>query len=211
MISNVRHWTIYKITNPIGKIYIGRTNDFHRRIVTHFSPNPSWRNKYLGESIAKYGKEGHKSEIIDAFESDSIYANGKEIFWIRSYMANINKWPNGMGMNQTDGGKSLKSFRFSQHSNNKRSDSNRGKHLDTSHLLKYNLGVKRSQQIKNAISEGLKKPILMYDLDMNFIQEFNSIDEAYLFLGKKKCGHISAVCNGKRENIYKRIFKYKIQ
>ena len=33
------------------------------------------------------------------------YANGKEIFWIRSYMSNYSKWPEMRGLNLTDGGK----------------------------------------------------------------------------------------------------------
>ena len=54
------------------------------------------------------------------------------------------------------------------------------------------------------------KPIEQYDLNGNYIRDFNSITEALLSLGKKiNDSHISQVCKGQRKNAYGYIWKYK--
>lgn len=208
----IKKWVIYKISNPLGKIYIGRTSDLKRRLWAHFNKNAAWRNKYLAASVAEFGKSAHSFEIVESFDGDESCANSKEIFWIKTYMSNINKWPEGNGMNQTDGGVSIKGYKFSSECVEKRAIKNRGLkkpfHVVEATRLRY-LGKTFTQDHRKNISSGMMKPILMYDMSMNFVKEFNSIDEAYAFLGKKKCGHIGSVCKGGRHHIYKHIFKYK--
>lgn len=209
--DQIQNWSIYKITNPEGRIYVGRTLSVKRRLNSHFRPTQQL-NPFLIKSIKQYGKSAHPFEVIDSFEGDERYANGKEMFWIRTYMSNINKWPEQLGMNQTDRGRSIKGYKFSEESVEKRAIKNRGlkkpAHVVEITRLRY-LGKTFNQQHKESISKGLMKPILMYDMDMNFIKEFLSVDDTFSFFGKKKCGHISAVCKGKRDHIYKHIFKFK--
>ena len=50
------------------------------------------------------------------------------------------------------------------------------------------------------------KPVIMYDLQMNFIDEFKSISEAEKVTGARG---ISAVCNGKRHTAGGYIWRYK--
>ena len=100
--KDIRNWVIYKIVNPKGRIYIGRTCNFRRRLYEYKS-GKSKHDGIVTNSIKKYGFNSHDIEIIDSFKSDLRYANGKEIFWIRTYCSNRHKYLKN-GMNCTDGG-----------------------------------------------------------------------------------------------------------
>lgn len=99
-------------------------------------------------------------------------------------------------------------------------------------------GMKHSEESKRKISEGLKghispnkgkkqsketcdkksksmlgvlnKAILQYDLQGNFIKEWSSISEAYLFLNKKITnGSINLACKGKIKTAFGYKWEYK--
>lgn len=63
---------IYKIESPNKKVYIGRANDFNRRMIEHKSnSSKKYGEKYnyaLYKAIRKYGWDNMKKEII--FETD---------------------------------------------------------------------------------------------------------------------------------------------
>jgi len=109
MIDNqdIKHWYIYKITSPTNKVYIGKTNNFKKRKQSYSRVKKSQSLIYA--SINKYGFENHLFEIIDEFNGTADYCNGKEIFWIRSYMSYNKKWSTSeyrycQGLNCTNGG-----------------------------------------------------------------------------------------------------------
>lgn len=52
------------------------------------------------------------------------------------------------------------------------------------------------------------KPVDMYDLSLNFIKTFNSIEDAKRYLGNGKGNHIWDVCNGKRLKCNNYIWRY---
>jgi len=99
----IKKWIIYKITNPHGKVYIGRSHNFKRRMneyrLLHCKDQPKLYN-----SLKKYGFENHSIEVIDLFESDLKYAHGKEMFWIRTFMSHSSKFGRD-GLNCNDGGR----------------------------------------------------------------------------------------------------------
>lgn len=97
-----RMWVIYKITNPDGQNYVGKTCDFHNRMSSYRNGRCS-KQRLLDESFIKYGFDEHSIEILDTFFSDKEYAKGKEIFWIRTCMTNVSKYPEQRGLNLTDG------------------------------------------------------------------------------------------------------------
>lgn len=85
-----------------------------------------------------------------------------------------------------------------------------------------NKGKKRSQQTKLKLSKSLKginRPyarnnaktvkILQFDMNNNFIQEFNSLREACDNLSVKWDKYISKVCKGEKKHYKKFIWKFK--
>lgn len=106
----VRHWAIYKITNPNGRVYIGKTHNLKKRI-SSYKCNAGSKGRIITRSAIKYGFDNHLFEVIDSFESDTAYASGKEIFWIRTYLSNVDKYPEHNGMNVTDGGEGSPGYR----------------------------------------------------------------------------------------------------
>lgn len=107
------NWTIYKIENPKGKIYIGVTSNFRKRLNYYTNHKGINRQRRLSASLVKYGCEEHKFSILEEFVSDSDYALGKEMFWIRNYMSNYCKWPEFNGLNLTDGGQGTIGYKMS--------------------------------------------------------------------------------------------------
>jgi group I intron endonuclease len=53
---------IYKITNPKGEVYIGKSKDIHKRYLTHRVGSNSEHK--LSLSFKEFGFENHKFEII---------------------------------------------------------------------------------------------------------------------------------------------------
>jgi len=62
---------IYKITSPKGKVYIGRTNDFDRRMTEHKHGALVRQLPYtLYKAVRKYGWDNMKKEIICEVETE---------------------------------------------------------------------------------------------------------------------------------------------
>jgi group I intron endonuclease len=92
---------IYKITNPTGRVYIGKTIRPNDRISFYRNINSKKTDqKILGNSILKYGWDNHIFEIID--QSPAELLNELEIKYIKKY--NSFHYDNQNGMNLTRGG-----------------------------------------------------------------------------------------------------------
>jgi group I intron endonuclease len=89
--------TIYKITNPSGKIYIGQTKNFKRRKHQYKTLCCKTQPK-IYNSLKKYGFDKHLFEVIDTIEKEK--ANEKEIYYILKFDS-LNH-----GLNSTPGGNS---------------------------------------------------------------------------------------------------------
>lgn len=91
---------IYKITSPLGRVYVGKTKDLKRRIGDY-----RWRNKkhksFVCSSINKYGWDAHKFEVIEECSDDVL--SEREIFWIKELNTYYVDNPE-FGMNLTTGG-----------------------------------------------------------------------------------------------------------
>lgn len=72
---------IYKITNPLGQVYIGQSSNLQLRLSGYQSLNSgtSKNQKRLSESFEKYGKLNHTIEIIEYCPADLL--NKKERYW----------------------------------------------------------------------------------------------------------------------------------
>jgi len=99
---------IYKITNPSGKIYIGKTTDILRRYNNHLSTKNK-KQSLINNSINKYGLENHDFMIMDSVPFENL--SNAEQFYIaicKSYRGeNIN------GMNLTIGGDGTQGYKMS--------------------------------------------------------------------------------------------------
>lgn len=88
---------IYKITNPVGAIYIGQSIDIAKRLYKY--KRFDCKNQImLYRSLKKYGFENHKIEVIVSGNFNSLLLDELEIHYIRLYNS-FNE-----GLNLTSGG-----------------------------------------------------------------------------------------------------------
>jgi hypothetical protein len=90
--------TIYKITSPTRRIYIGQTTNLSIRI-RDYKRNTCKLQTKLYNSLRKYGFTNHIFEIIE--KVDKSLGDEREIYWINHYKSFGTK----KGMNMTPGGK----------------------------------------------------------------------------------------------------------
>lgn len=98
---NDNYGVIYKITNNLnGKIYIGQTKNFNRRIneYKHRSKKKDCCNYHILEVMHDIGFDNFKYEIID-YTTDKDDANIKESLWISEYNSNDSQY----GYNMSSG------------------------------------------------------------------------------------------------------------
>lgn len=76
-------YCIYKITSPVGRIYIGQTCDFVRRMRA-YKRHACKEQKLLYNSIVKYGWENHVISIVEENLSEEEVDN-KETLYIKQY------------------------------------------------------------------------------------------------------------------------------
>lgn len=70
---------IYKITNPLKKVYIGQSVNIERRFSTYKRNNPINKQPRLYGSFKKYGIKNHKFEIV--CECEIFELNEKERYY----------------------------------------------------------------------------------------------------------------------------------
>ena len=194
--SPERKWSIYKLTNPEGQVYIGRSSDLKGRFQNYKGlTGKIERQPLLYNSLLKYGFSSHELVFLDKNLPNESESKSKEIFWIRTYMSNSAKWPEQRGLNRTNGGSGTKGLKHSETSK-----------LKTNHPRK---GIKlQGKDLERVIKNGekAKKPIYQYSLEGTLIAEFNSCAEAYLAT-KIAPSTIWRSLKGIRH--FKFIFKYK--
>jgi group I intron endonuclease len=90
---------IYKIINPTGRVYIGKTINFKTRM-NYYKNSKSDSQKIISNSIKKYGWKNHIVEILE--ECDYNLLNELEIKYIEKEKSF--RGINIFGMNLTLGG-----------------------------------------------------------------------------------------------------------
>lgn len=198
---------IYKITSPTGKVYIGQSINVENRIKTYkYIGNRKHQHK-LNNSIKKYGLENHTFKIIEECSIEQL--NEREIYWIHHYKSVIE------GLNLTYGGeggkqseevknkksKSMTGKKFSEETKKKMSESKKGHNMYTNDWKQ----KMRDGAWKSGTSS---KPILQYDLEGNFIREWNNMTEAAKYISKSTSA-ISECCKNKRKTAYGYKWEYK--
>jgi hypothetical protein len=166
---------IYKIINPEGKIYIGLSKNIKKRWLDYKNLTSMSNNSVLKESLKKYGYNNHTFEIKEECTLEEL--RSREKFWINYYQSNK------IGLNGNKGGCGAGSHtpeskqKISEALKNKPKPSNFG-----AKRKKWQQDEEWKQKIKNAP----RCPILMFDLENNFVKEFPNQQAAADHLGVKK-------------------------
>jgi hypothetical protein len=100
--------TIYKITSPTGRVYIGQTTNLKLR-VRDYRRNTCKLQTKLYASLKKYGFAQHQFEVLE--EVELAEGDTKEIYWIDFYKSFGTK----KGMNMTSGGKRTPGIKGKHH------------------------------------------------------------------------------------------------
>jgi hypothetical protein len=178
---------IYKILSPSGKIYIGQSINMEKRKSQYIKLNKSCIGPKLYNSLIKYGWESHIYEILE--ECPVEYLNEREIFY-KQQIINKYGWELSLFCEIYDMGGGPKSEKTKQ----KQSISHK------IHLSKPEIKEKRKINCKLAANKPgvqekavnntdwkkreinrilsmdyskLKKSVLQYDLEGNFIKKWN--------------------------------------
>ena len=203
---------IYKITSPSGRIYVGKTKRPKIRVWEY-----RWRSKkrksIVHDSIKGYGWEAHKFEIIEELPDEML--NDREVFWIKEL--NTFYLDNPLGMNMTRGGDGGgQSWMHDIERRKKQSESRKGvngtfygKHHTEENKKNQSDRMKARHKIKPfkipewGVANGrgkVIKPVLLYDVNGNFVEEFESYTEAAKFIGVNT-SMIWGVVSGRRTNV----------
>jgi predicted GIY-YIG superfamily endonuclease len=87
---------IYKITNPKGCIYIGKTQHVKNRIRQYIKHASKITQPKLQYSLLKYGWDNHLFEIIETCMDTE--ANDREKYWISHFKSFHRENPNGLNL-----------------------------------------------------------------------------------------------------------------
>tara|TARA_B110000211_G_C13858585_1_gene455445 strand:+ start:83 stop:709 length:627 start_codon:yes stop_codon:yes gene_type:complete len=205
---------IYIITSPNNKSYIGLSKDIKKRWNGYsINKKTAPQQTKLYYSFKKYGIKNHEFKVLEECTLEELV--DKEIFYIEKYNSvekglNISRGGNYFG--ETNLGKKHKMSTIVKMKDwwgkNKQPRS-----METiQKISKTKLENPRTttkEMIENfrTISPH-KKPIIQYGLDGEFINSFNSINEAARELNIRNDG-ISACLRQKQKTAYGFIWKYK--
>jgi group I intron endonuclease len=217
---------IYKITSPTNKIYIGQSINIEKRWKTYSRLQCKGQTR-LYNSLQKYGADKHIFEVLEECSENTLLE--RETYWkdhfdvmnVPSLCCRID----GKGGRDSDETKSRKvkpkNLTPEQKiiKNQKISNNNSGK--QRSQEIKNKLKGPKSDEHKQKIKEALlgreikwnvgkpKTPILQYNLNGEFIREWDYIKEAAKHYNLNSA-NIVANCKGRYKSAGGFIWKYKI-
>ena len=211
---------IYLITNDINnKKYVGKTefNDIQKRFSEHCKDcnRREYEKRPLYSAMKLYGVEHFYIQELEYVPYNQNLSE-REIYWIDYYDTYHN------GYNATRGGDGKRYLDYDLIINTykkvqsiKETAEITGAHPDSvSNILKAaNIEIKPSRKIQR---EKFGKSVGMYDLQDNFLRQFETLHDASIYMVENKLTgckestirtHISEVCRGKRQTAAK--FKWK--
>ena len=218
---------IYKIINNINqKIYIGKTSStIEKRFKEHCNDSKKERceKRPLYDAMNKYGIENFTVEKVEEVENDEI-ASEREIYWINKLRTYIG-FNDCNGYNATLGGDSKRIYDYqiiAKKYSELKSQKETAKYFqcDVETVKKAcqenNIEIISSQQIAK---DAQKKCVKMYDLENNFIQEFETLKDAAIWVIENKLttsnkidgirSSIRKACNGQYKKAFNHIWKNK--
>jgi group I intron endonuclease len=136
---------IYKITSPIGKVYIGQSKNILNRF-SSYKKKDCKRQKLLYRSFVKYGVSNHTFEVIEECKLSEL--NERERYWQEHY--NV-IGSNGLNLSLVN--TKEKKFVHSKESKNKISKTHKGKKLSKNHIE----AIRNSRRGKKLSVEHIEK------------------------------------------------------
>jgi group I intron endonuclease len=210
---------IYKIVNPKGKIYIGQSVNINERLLQYKYLSKYSLGRKIKNSIKKYGWENHIHEVIEECSIEQL--DEREIYWGNYYNV-LDK--NGLNLKLGEGrglvsnetkklmSKRAKEIMTKEH-RKKLSEAKLGKKLSEEHKQTLRVPKKSNKNYLNNVGKwaSLQTPVLQYDLDGNFIKEWEFIKYAESFYHPKNLvkNNICNCCRGAQKSAYGYIWKYK--
>jgi hypothetical protein len=204
---------IYKITNPEGKVYIGLSKNIDLRWKYYKNNSSMNGNSLLKESFKILGYNNHDFEIIELIDyndmltevENSKILRERERYWINFYQSDK------IGLNGNKGGCGPDKHTLKSKQKISEALKNKPKPSD--------FGIKRKKwqhtdEYKNKVKNFPRCPILMFDLEDNFIQEFGNQQLAADFLGVKKqmiWNVLNGFVNKKSGNMITQVRGYKFK
>jgi len=157
---------IYKITNPNGKVYIGKSKNIISRYYK-YNTLKCEKQKVIYNSLKKYGPENHKFEIIEECGVDELMEREK---YYKIKFINDNSVEDALFcfINDGNSGPHIQTTE----SNIKRSKSLKNYYYNNNHPMK---GKRRDLEF----IEKHHKPVIQYSLEGVFIKEWPSQLEVY--------------------------------
>ena len=192
-------YIIYKIINLVNnKVYFGYTSKTLQKRLEQHSKNIC--KCFIRDSIRKYGLNNFI--IIPIYQYDNIYAaQSREILLIEQYKSNICRYPNGNGMNMTDGGDGTNGYIYTIKDKIKMSIRAKGRKKTEEHKRKI------SESHKGKIHSYQTRKVSQYTLEHTLIKTFNSIKSATIETNILET-HIVQACKGKYKTSGGYIWKY---
>lgn len=214
---------IYKITSPTGRVYIGQTINFLKRMGDYKRCVRYGSGVMVVNSLRKHGVDNHKFEVVEQVENGLL--NEREIFWINELKTYWKDSP--LGMNMTRGGESGSGpWKHDTERVKKWSEKIKGKgnpfygkkHTEefkknkSKEVSEYN--KKNGVQVPEwGVEKGrnvIRRPVVCYDSNGIFLKEFVSVTQAADYLCVDH-GSVTMVCLGERTHANRYIFRYKTE
>lgn len=183
---------IYKITNPDGCMYVGQTSFFRKRLISYSKYSTSKTSQtLLVESFKKYGFENHVFQLLE-MNVPIEKAGEREEYWIRHFNSIHRLNPKGMNTqtfdtkvvlrvknkNNKDGYENLETWDFKPFTGAEFIQ----KSIELKRRLTTIINKRTNRNVPEwavkLLAEKLKKPILCYDVNGDFIREFDSTKSA---------------------------------
>ncbi len=219
---------VYMITSPNNRIYVGSTTDIEER-VRHYKSYFCKQQVRLYNSLMKYGWENHIFEIVWAGLLEDMYKYETMIGWgynalekegLNCKLPKLgDRWYSVSDKFRLSRRNSQLGRKLSQETIDKLRKINTNRKMPDGHCEKlrlinignkYSLGRKQPIEEKEKRAKTIMKPVLQYDLKMNFIREWESARQIEFELGiPNNC--ISCCCTGKSKTSKGFIWRFKIK
>ena len=213
---------IYMWTSPSGKKYIGQSTDLVKRYNAFLRFNKHYAGDKIDNARSKYNNADDWTYIVlERCGIDEL--DEREIYYIGLYdtMNNGYNCESGGNLNKklSNETKLIMSFNNSGKNNpmygkkqtNESKQKNREAHLglyDGENNPMYGKKQTKESIHKNKMSQPSRKMVIQYDLFMNVIAEYDTLNDAARSIGKgNKC--ISLCCKGLQSSAYGYIWRYK--